>query len=308
MYSGFGKVIVFGEHFVVFGIPAIASAIEKYTSAKVRKTDRKGIKIIDNRPGEQVYKNEKLKDQRESVDLILKKFDINTSNTGIEIILEGDLPGASGIGASAASCVAIARSLAGLFDRNLSDTEVNEIAFEGEKGYHGTPSGIDNTVSTFGSLIWFKKGEPNTIERINLEKPIEIVMADTGIVANTKAAVSSVRENMLKDRQKYDLIFKESTSLILQARDAFAKFDLSLVGKLLNKNHELLQGIGVSHSKLDEMVRISLDNGALGAKMTGGGLGGFMFALTPGAELQNNISKALRNTGAKIIKTRIGIG
>ena len=119
-----------------------------------------------------------------------KKMNINASKSGLKIILEGNLYCASGIGASAASCVAIARALSDYFDMNLSDDEINDIAYEGEMGYHGTPSGVDNTASTFGGLIWFQKGENNTIEKISMRNPVEIVIGNTGKVANTVAAVA----------------------------------------------------------------------------------------------------------------------
>ena len=115
-------------------------------------------------------------------------MNIDVSKEGLKITLDGNLYCASGIGASAASCVAIARALSSYFDMNLSDDEINDIAYEGEMGYHGTPSGVDNTASTFGGLIWFQKGDSNTIEKIPILNPVEIVIANTGKVADTSAA------------------------------------------------------------------------------------------------------------------------
>src|SRR5512136_2357834 len=140
---GFGKAILFNEHFVVYGIPAIVSAIGKYTIAKVNPIEKSGWNLIDNRKATPRYKEDKLEQQKDSINRILKKMNIDLSNIGIEITLDGTLHCASGIGASAASCVAIARALSDHYGLNLTDEEVNDIAFEGEKGYHGTPSGID---------------------------------------------------------------------------------------------------------------------------------------------------------------------
>ena len=114
----------------------------------------------------------------------------------IKITLGGDLKAVGGVGASAAVCVSIARALNEEFDLGFDDNRINEIAYEGEKAYAGTPSGIDNTASTFGGLLWFAKnleGGPNTMEKISLSQPVEIVMGNTGLTANTKAAVAMRR-------------------------------------------------------------------------------------------------------------------
>ena len=146
---GFGKAILFNEHFVVYGIPSIVSAIGKYTVSKIGEISQSGWKLNDNRKATPRYKEDKIDQQKDSINRILKKLGIDLSKKGIEVTLEGSLYCASGVGASAASCVAIARALSDHFDLNLSDEAVNEAAYEGEKGYHGTPSGIDNTASTF---------------------------------------------------------------------------------------------------------------------------------------------------------------
>ena len=299
---GYGKVILFNEHFVVYGIPAIASAIDKKTVAEVKKCKGKDFIIHDNRDATPGYKEEKLEQQKESIIRIKKAMGIEDC---IEIWLYGDLKAASGIGASAASCAAIARAIADEFGMNLSDEEINEIAYEGEKAYHGNPSGIDNTCAVFGGLVWFIKGKG--MERLKIEKPVEIVMGDTGIVANTKKAVAGVRERKERYKEKYDKIFKEAEKLAYEARNALLEMDWKSVGELMNKNHKLLQEIEVSCKELDFLVEVALENGAYGAKMTGGGLGGYMVALTPGKELQEKVAKAIEREGFYALRTKIGI-
>ncbi|KAA0001837.1 MAG: mevalonate kinase [Thermoplasmata archaeon] len=299
---GYGKVILFNEHFVVYGIPAIASAIDKKTIAEVKKCEGKDFIIHDDREATPGYKEEKLEQQKESIIRIKKAMGIDDC---IEIWLHGDLKAASGVGASAASCAAIARAIADEFGLNLSDERINEIAYEGEKAYHGSPSGIDNTCATFGGLVWFIKGKG--MERLQIEKPVEIVMGDTGIVANTKKAVAGVRERKEKYKEKYEQIFNEAEKLAYEAREALLKMDWEKVGQLMNKNHELLQQIEVSCKELDFLVEIARENGAYGAKMTGGGLGGYMVALTPGEELQEKVAKAIEKEGFYALRTKIGI-
>jgi mevalonate kinase len=304
---GYWKAILFNEHFVVYGIPAIVSAIGKYTLGKVDSIPKPTITLEDNRNATPKYKEEKAEQQKDSINRMLQTLKIDTKKQGIKIVLEGNLYAASGIGASAASCVAIARALSEHFNLQLSDERINEIAYEGEKGYHGTPSGIDNTASTFGGLIWFQKADPQIMERISLVNPVEVVIANTGKVANTAAAVAGVRERREKNPGKYKEIFDRAENIAFLARDALQEEDYEEVGKLMNENHKLLQQIEVSSRELDFLVEVARTNGALGAKLTGGGLGGNMIALTPGRELQDNIANAIEKEGFQALKTVIGV-
>jgi mevalonate kinase len=303
---GYGKVILFNEHFVVYGVPSIVSAIDKVTTATVERSSGYGWTLEDNRPATPGYKDEKLEQQRESINLILKAAGIDPTKTPIKITFGGDLVAASGIGASAASCTALARALSDEFNLGLSDEQINELAYEGEKGYHGSPSGIDNTAATYGGLIWFVRGEPNVMERIRIKRPVEVVMADTGIVANTKAAVAGVRERKEKYSEKYGRIFSEARELAFMARKALEDYDLGAVGKLMDENHRQLQAIEVSCKELDFLVELARANGAYGAKMTGGGLGGNIVALTPGKDLQDQVARAIKREGFEVLMTRIG--
>lgn len=304
--SGFGKVILFNEHFVVYGVPSIVSAIDRTTTATVEPFEGTGWIINDWREATPRYKEEKLEHQKDSTERIFKAAGIDPVKNPIKITLGGDLVGASGIGASAASCTAIARALFDEFNLGLSDDRINELAYEGEKGYHGTPSGIDNTAATFGGLIWFMRGTPNVIERMKLERPVEIVMGNTGLVANTKAAVAGVRERKEKYSEKYGKIFKKAEGLAHEAREALENHDLKAVGRLMDENHKQLQEIEVSCKELDFLVTLVREQGALGAKMTGGGLGGNMVALTPGKDLQEKVAKDMEKEGFEVLRTKIG--
>jgi len=303
---GFGKAILFNEHFVVYEIPAIVSAIGKYTLAKIEQTNQSGWKINDNRKATPNYKEDKIEQQKDSIDRIVKKLGINLSNKGIEITLEGNLYCASGIGASAASCVSIARALSDHYEMNLTNEEINDVAYEGEKAYHGNPSGIDNTASTFGGLIWFERGDENKMENINLHNPVEVVMGNSGKVANTTAAVAGVKERKNKDPEKYNQIFSRAENIAYLAKDAFQEEDYIELGKLMNENHKLLQQIEVSSRELDFLVKLARDAGAFGAKLTGGGLGGNIIALTPGRDLQDDVANAIEKEGFQTVKTVIG--
>jgi mevalonate kinase len=304
---GFGKTILFNEHFVVYGVPAIVSAIGKYTIAKATPFDGAELKLIDNRGATPSYKEDKFEQQKDSLKYIANKMNLDFSNKGVQVELVGNLYAASGIGASAASCVAIARALSEYYGLNLSDDQINDIAFEGEKGYHGTPSGIDNTASTFGGLIWFEKKEPNIMDRISIQNPIDIVIGNTGKVANTTSAVDGVRQRREQNPDRYQEIFNRAENIAYLAKQAFFDEDYHEIGKLMNENHKLLQQIEVSSRELDFLVKLARDHGAYGAKLTGGGLGGNMIALTPGRNLQEEVVTAIEKEGFQTIKTQIGV-
>ena len=307
--SGFGKVILFGEHFVVHGVPGIVSAVDSTTDAEVTKIAR-GITIKDERKGSKGYAEEKKAQQMESIERMLKTMGIEPKTASFSIWLGGNLPGFSGLGASAASSVAIARAIAEEFGKDLSNEKINATAYEAEKAYAGNPSGIDNTAATYGGLLWFKKnmsGGPNTIEKLNIRKPVEIIIGSTGIVANTKAMVEGVAERKKKNPQKYDLLFKQSEELAFTAKNALQDFDLRKVGELMNENHRLLEEIEVSCKELDYLVDLARAQGAFGAKLTGGGGGGCMTALTPGKGLQEKVAKAIEKEGFEVLRTKIGV-
>jgi len=306
--SGFGKVILFGEHFVVHGVPGIVSAIDSSTDAEVKKTG-KGLVIKDERKAAKGYAEEKRLQQIESIERMLKTMGLDPK-LPLNIWVGGSLPGFSGLGASAASSVAIARAIAEELSLNLPDEKINQIAYEAEKAYAGNPSGIDNTAATYGGLMWFKKntaGGPDIVERLRIRRSVEIVIGSTGKVANTKAMVAGVAERKKKDPEKYDPIFKQAENLSHAGRKALESYDLKKLGELMNENHRLLQEIGVSSRELDLLVDLARKHGAFGAKLTGGGGGGCMTALTPSKELQEKVAAAIEKEGYQVLKTKIGI-
>ncbi|MFW9962110.1 MAG: mevalonate kinase [Candidatus Sifarchaeia archaeon] len=299
--SGKGKAILFGEHFVVYGLPALAAGIASETIATITRVRSFGWNLVDNRPAMPGYKEKKYEEQKASIENMLKHLNIDTAKTGFQIDLGGDLVCASGIGASAASCVAIARALNHAYSLGLDDYQINETAYIGEMGYHGTPSGIDNTASTFGGLIWFVRdlnGGPPKFEALKLGRASDLVIASTGLTASTKVVVGDVRKKKESDPDWFDSISKEYIQLVSDAREALIALNFEKVGTLMNKNHELLKQLTVSCKELDNLVNIACNNGAIGAKMTGTGRGGNMIALAPDKISMKKIADALEKGGA----------
>ena len=307
--KGYGKTILFGEHFVLYGFSAIASALGSYTTAGVKVIEGNGWVVDDQRPETPGYKIKKFDEAQQSIKNVLEYLKIDTDSQKLEITFAGDLIAASGVGASAAQCTSLARALNDSFNLNLDDEKINEAAYEGEKAYHGTPSGIDNTASTYGGLIWFVKnlnGGKNTMDLLQLPIKMPLIIANSGITASTIEVVADVRRLKDKNPNKFEKIFKEYKEIADKAKMALLEGNIISIGNLMNQNHKLLQEITVSGEINDKLVQIALKNGAIGAKMTGTGRGGLVIALAENKEIQEKIAKAIEKEGYDAWKTIIG--
>ena len=306
--SGYGKTILIGDQFVLRGVPAIVSALPYETEATVDLIDGEGWVLEDNRPEVPGYKAKKQAQQVESINHILEVMKIDTQKTPIKITYGGSLLAGSGVGSSAASCVSLARALNNSFDLGLSIDEINHVGWEGEFAYHGIPSGIDNTASTFGGLLVYRvtDGE-KSFEQIEVERPFRIVLANSGVTADT----STLNGFVLGLREEDPDLFAERCRVIteqsLAMREALERYDLERVGSLMTANHAILIDMGLSHEKLVELCDRACAMGALGAKLTGGGRGGYMLALTPEEEIQDLVASTFENEGFAVIRASIGV-
>ncbi|MBM4332467.1 MAG: mevalonate kinase [Deltaproteobacteria bacterium] len=304
--SGYGKTILFGDMFAVFGIPVIASALSLKAEAQVVQTASGGWEIRDERREAKGYKEEKKGMQMESLEKIFRHLHFRAEH--LRILLRGDLPAMSGIGATGASSVAIVRALSEEFSLHLTDDEVNAAAYQAETAYHGPKtSGIDNTVSTYGGIIYLIRGTPNVVEKFRLRKPVEIVIGDTGIVANTKVMVERFVQRKEEFPDRYQRMLEEDHQIATKAWERIEDFNLEEIGQLMNRNHSLLQEAELSCPELDFLTDLSRREGALGAKLTGGGGGGCMLALTPGKALQEKVAGAIEREGFQAIRTMVGV-
>jgi len=306
--TGFGKTILIGDQFVLDEVPAIVSAIPYETVTTVERIDGEGWVLEDNRIEVPGYKEKKSEQQVGSINRVLEVMNFDVKKNPIKITVGGNLLAGSGVGASAASCVSLARALNEEFKMGYSIEEINRVAWQGEFPYHGVASGVDNTASTYGGLLrfWLKDGIQN-FERIKTPKPFEIVLCNSGITANT-AALDEFIEVQKKDnaalfRSRLDTIISQGADM----KKALEAGDWKRVGEVMTENHKLLVEMDMSHEILDFLCKVALENGALGAKVTGGGRGGYMIALTPGKELQDKVASAFEKAGyTLIIKATIG--
>jgi mevalonate kinase len=306
--TGFGKTILIGDQFVLDEVPAIVSAISFETETTVERIDGEGWVLEDNRIEVPGYKEKKKEQQVGSINRVLEVMNFDVKKNPIKITVGGNLLAGSGVGASAASCVSLARALNAEFNLGYSIEQINHVAWQGEFPYHGVASGVDNTASTYGGLLrfWLKDGKQN-FEKIKTPKPFEIVLCNSGITANT-AALDEYIEVQKKDNAK---LFRSRLDTIVsqgaEMKTALEAGDFANVGRLLTENHKLLFDMNMSHEILDRLCKLALENGALGAKVTGGGRGGYMIALTPGKELQDKVALAFEKAGYNlIIKATIG--
>jgi len=305
--SAFGKTILIGDQFVLEEVPAIVSAIPFETICEVQRTSGEGWQLEDNRAEVPGYKNKKKDQQVVSINRILEVMKVDVKKTPVKIKYGGDLLAGSGVGASAAVCVSLARALDEEFKLGYTIEQINHVGWEGEFAYHGIPSGVDNTASTYGGLLLFwVKGKEQHFERINCKKPLHIVLGNSGVTANTALLDEYIAEMKAKDPEGFQSHMEAITKQVREMKAALEAGDLKKVGAIMTANHEILIQMGFSHEKLVYLCNMALKMGALGAKVTGGGRGGYMNALTTGPEMQEAIASAMEAEGYKVIRTTIG--
>ncbi len=300
-----GKIILFGEHAVVYGKPALAVPVTQiHTVVDVSDSDQPGVWIDAADINLHAELNTLPLDHPLAAAIRnLFLFQGVTSFPNLRINISSTIPVAAGFGSGAAVSVAVLRSLSSYLDKPLRNEDVNRLALEIEKLYHGSPSGIDNTVITYAQPVYFVKDRP--IEIFKVGAPLTIVIGDTGIPAPTRESVSDVRRLWTADKPYWENIFKQVGMITNQARAAIESGRLNQVGELMNQNHALLQEMTVSSPELDKLVESSRKAGAIGAKLSGGGRGGNMIALVK-SESADVVSSAMIDAGAKrIIITRI---
>ncbi len=301
--AGHGKIILFGEHAVVYGARALAAPVPLAVHARIVEASD-GTWVVMPRWGveQRLHENPKKRSSiEETAALILERLGLLGRAMRIEVYSE--IPRAMGLGGSAAVAVAIIRALDVHFGLGLSDEDVNALAFEAEKVAHGTPSGIDNTMATYGRPLLYRKGSPPLIEEIEFPEPIRFVIGITGRESLTARMVARVREAREKNRAVIERVFRGIDALTGQAIQAIRRSDLERLGNLMNVCHGLLNSLGVSSWELEELVQIAREHGALGAKLTGGGGGGSMIALVQ--ENAREVMEAMEAAGYRAMEVTV---
>ena len=275
-----GKIILFGEHAVVYGKPAIAIPVSSMRASAWSEPGEGKLTINAIDLNEKISLENKTSQFSVLAQTLLAKT--KQSEPNLTINLTSKLPQGSGMGSSAATSTAVCKALSNYLGVDLEKNQISELVFNAEKVVHGNPSGIDNTVVAYESPVYFIKGnEPMTFDS---GRTFHLVIGDTGIESSTKETVGNVRAMWKKEPNLMNGYFNEIENITKGGKMAIEEGNVEMVGELMNDNHELLNKIGVGHPELEKLVELSLKSGAIGAKLTGGGGGGNMVALANNAD------------------------
>ncbi|GIW44539.1 MAG: mevalonate kinase [Candidatus Binatia bacterium] len=274
-----GKVILAGEHAVVYGWPAIALPLQRYVTVEVFAAERDRARQPDgHRNGGSVTVDGT---RRVSLEALLvaagRTLQASTENLAIRVLSE--VPEAMGLGSSAALSVALIRALANYHGTPLSDDEASGHAYTLECLFHGQPSGIDNTTAAHAKLIRFVRGERT--RALTPPSPLRLAIVLGKQPRQTRSAVEKLRFARAQRPQLLDAHFAQIGALVERAAHALCQGDWHALGQSMTENHALLAALGVSTAELDDLVHRALDYGARGAKLTGGGGGGAIVCLCP---------------------------
>lgn len=304
-----GKIILFGEHAVVYGRPAIAAPMSQVrATAVIEANPQRGIRLIAPDLAQDVLLSDvDLEDPIAAVVEQVRQTAGLSQLPDLKVTVTSQIPIASGLGSGAAITAAVVRALAEFMqlDDLLSDEAVSQLTYEVEKLHHGTPSGIDNTVVSYERPVYFVRQQPrNRIEPFVVGQPLTLLVADTGVRSSTKIAVGDVRQEWEADPDTFEALFDGCGQITDAARAAIEAGDLSEIGELMQENHVLLQRMTVSSPELDRLVETAVSTGAVGAKLSGAGRGGNIIALiTP--ETETAVTAALYQAGAKSVLSTI---
>ncbi len=295
-----GKVILLGEHAVVYGKPAIAVPIKNAVVAEI--SDSNQLPEI-HVPAWDI--NDKLEESNtvwwQAIQNVFETLEIADQKFSVHV--KPNIPAAMGLGGSAAIAVAIVRALSLHFKLGLNKEETNHFAFQCEKAAHGTPSGIDNTIATYGQPLVYRSGEQEQLDILEFSKSVNIVVGISGQPSLTVDMVAGVRERWRRHRELYDSLFDNFGQVVDSGIKSIHESDYRHLGQMMTINHGLLSAIQVSSPELDRMVQIARDHGALGAKLTGAGGGGSIVALAD--ENSEVIAAGLHRHGFKTLQVTV---
>ena len=295
------KVILLGEHAVVYGQPAIALPLTDLAmTVKIESREAGQVVLSKAYQGPLVAMAEVYEGIRQLINRLLKHF--RADEMPFTMTITSNIPQERGMGSSAATAIAIVRAFFNFFDEPLPKQDLQRWASIEESITHGSPSGLDTATAAHDEAVWFIKGQQP--EKIDMSLDGTLILADTGIQGQTGLAISVVRENLTNDPETGQHHIDQIGKIAKSTRTAIAENNLVKIGNYMNEAQSHLSALGISHPKLDELINAARHAGALGAKLTGGGVGGTMIALTTNGEQTTRVIKALEDAGAQEVWTQ----
>jgi mevalonate kinase len=302
-----GKVILFGEHAVVYGRPALAVPVTQVRAEAVVEPAAlgEGLLLVAQDLGEEIRLEGAPRNHPLVVAVRLTLTELGlTDPPPWRVTVCSSIPIASGLGSGAAVSAAVARALADAAGRPLSPSALSAIVYQVELLHHGAPSGIDNTVICYEQPVYFVRGQPPC--GFSIGRPFTLAIANTGIASSTREAVADVHRAWEREKACFDALFDRIAAIVEQAKAAIPAGIPGSLGPLMDENHALLREIGVSSSALDTLAEAARRAGAGGAKLSGAGRGGNLIALVTD-ETQEAVAAAMRAAGAvDVIVTTVG--
>jgi mevalonate kinase len=300
-------VILLGEHAVVYGRPAMAVPVQDVRACvKAERADSPGVTVCATELGRTW--DLACAPEEEPLCLTVRNtlhaLGVDAQDLRLSLTIRSTIPVASGLGSGAAVATALVRAVCAHLGHSLDTETVSALVYQTEKVYHGTPSGIDNTVVAYEQAVYFSRGQP--IERVRIPRSFWLAIADSGEPSLTKATVGDVRAAWQRDPQTYERCFDEIGEIVERAREALEHGHVGELGPLMDANQRVLRRLDVSSPEIETLIEAALSSGAGGAKLSGGGRGGNVIAVALPDQM-DQIRHALRGAGAKnVIVTRVG--
>ena len=307
-----GKIILFGEHAVVYGRPALAVPVAQVQATATVEAGAAGtgLIILAEDLGEQIALRDAPADHPLAVAARLTLAHLDRGEPDWRVTVRSTIPIAGGMGSGAAVSTALVRALADAANTQypipnlpLSPATISALVYEVEQLHHGTPSGVDNTVIAYGRPVYFVRGRPP--QPFPIGRPFVLAIANSGIASPTRIAVADVRRGWEREPTRFEALFDRIAAIVEAARQAIADGEPEKLGPLMDENHALLAGLGVSCPELDALAAAARGAGAAGAKLSGAGRGGNLIALVTAATAPA-VAEALRKAGAaRVIVTEV---
>lgn len=311
-----GKLMLLGEHAVVYDRPCLVTAVDQRLTLKAKILDEPVFQLDAKDTGVESYRKPLSELGKGDIPKGAKFVEIASYNfynnynryikdRGIHITTKSDFSPLFGFGSSSASTVCMLKALSELFNKKLSNRQIFELAFKTVLDIQGTGSGFDVAAATYGGTLYYSKRGSKTIKPLNL-KSLPLIIGYSGIKADTVTLIKEVKEKATKYPNVIENIYNQIGYVVDLAKKALLKNDLQSLGELMNFDQGYLESLGVGSAKLSAMIYAARDAGAYGAKLSGAGIGDCMIALAPPNKIKA-VQQAINKAGGQSIDIKANV-